>query len=310
LAHPHDTTLAQRDASDNLRLKRLGELDPVAARAGTLLRERVPDLAALNETHYDKFQVNGEGYLSMFVPLLAQGQNQWVMGVYAPEDELAKKIREGQRESIFLGVVVSLLVVTAAVLIGLIALRPLNKLQRDASEDPLTGLLNRRGFDEIAAKRLASATRHGRPLTAIMIDIDDFKPVNDRYGHAVGDEVLLVIARRIHHGLSEEDLLGRYGGEEFAVILPDASLDQGTRVAERLRELVAAEPVKTSAGPLELSISLGVAQAGSGACAIADLLDRADRGLLQAKREGRNRVVTVAGAAAIRDLRQAPPAAR
>ncbi len=310
LAHPDASGLALQIEGEGLRLKKLSELDPVAARAGVLLKERFPDLGALNETHYDKFQVNDHGYLSMFVPLLAQGRNQWVMGVYAPEDELAKKIREGQRESIFLGVVVSLLVVTAAVLIGMIALRPIHRLQRDASEDPLTGLLNRRGFDEIAAKRLASATRHNRPLTAIMIDIDNFKPVNDRCGHAVGDEVLLVIARRIHHGLSEEDLLGRYGGEEFAVILPDASLEQGTGVAERLRELVDAEPVKTSAGPLHISISLGVAQAGTGACETADLLDRADRGLLQAKREGRNRVVTVAGAAAIRDIKPAPPAVR
>ena len=291
LAHPHNGDLALRDGEGGLRLKTLSELDPVAARAGASLNQRFPDLTTLSDTHYDKFEAGNRSYLSMFVPLLAHGQNQWVMGIYAPEDELAVKIREGQRESIFLGVAMSLLVVTAAVLIGLIMLRPIYTLQRQAAEDPLTGLLNRRSFDEIAKKKLAARTRSQQPLSAIMIDIDRFKPINDRHGHTVGDEVLLAVARRISRGLSDDDLLARYGGEEFAVILPDAPLAQASQIAERLRELVASEPIKTSVGSIDASISLGVAETGDRIDSLAELLDRADRGLLAAKREGRNRVV-------------------
>jgi two-component system cell cycle response regulator len=126
-----------------------------------------------------------------------------------------------------------------------------------------------------------------------MIDIDLFKPINDQYGHAVGDEVLLVVARRIARGLSNEDLLARYGGEEFVVLLPDTGLHEGEQVAERLRELVGNSPVITSIGGLKVTISLGVAQSDDESTSLSDLLGAADRGLLKAKRLGRNRVVII-----------------
>ena len=293
LAHPRDGELAQYDKGEQLRLKTLGDLDPITAGAGAQLGKQFPDLNALHHTHYDKFSVGEKRFLSMFVPLLEHAQNRWVMGVYAPEDELAQKIREGQRESVILGVAMSLLVVTAAVLIGLIMLRPIHNLQRQASEDPLTGLLNRRGFDEIAAKRLSMTRRQKLPASAVMLDIDNFKAINDRHGHAVGDEVLLAVAGRIRSALSDSDLLSRYGGEEFAVVLPDADLAQGQRVAERLRQFVGASPIKTTAGEIQVTVSLGVTERDGVGSDITQLLERADRGLLAAKRTGRNRVVAV-----------------
>jgi len=293
LAHPRDRELAQYDTDEQLRLKNLSDLDPITAGAGAQLSLQFPDLDALHHTHYDKFEVGDKRFLSMFVPLLDHAQNRWVMGVYAPEDELAQKIREGQRESIILGVAMSLLVVTAAVLIGLIMLRPIHNLQRQASEDPLTGLLNRRGFDEIAAKRLRATVRQLRPASAIMIDIDNFKAINDKFGHAVGDEVLLAVAGRIRSALSDIDLLSRYGGEEFAVVLPDANLAQGRQVAERLRQFVGASPIKTSAGEMHVTVSLGATERDGDSSDITQLLERADQGLLAAKRAGRDRVVAV-----------------
>lgn len=292
LAHPDSDQLAQREETGQLRLKTVSEFDPVTAQAGARLHEQFPDLNALKQSHYDKFQAGERSYLSMFVPLFARGSTQWIMGVYAPEDELAYKIREGQRESIFLGVVMSLLVVTAAVLIGLIMLRPINVLQRQASEDPLTGLLNRRSFDQIGERKLAESRRRSRELSAVMIDIDRFKTINDEHGHATGDEVLLAVARRVERGLSDNDTFARYGGEEFAVVLPGASLRRAHKVAERLRESVASEPIKTDAGSLNVSISLGVAEAQDEGDTLSALLDRADRCLLTAKRLGRNRVAS------------------
>ena len=290
LAHPDAAVLAQQDDPNNQRMKRLEDLDEITAHAGKRLMQRFPDLMTLHQAHFDDFEIESERYLSMFVPLLNRGNNLWIMGVYAPEDEMAHTIRKGQRESIILGVAMSLLSITAAVLIGLLVMRPIYALQRQAREDPLTGLYNRRSFDEISGKKLASATRNGQPVSAIMIDIDSFKPINDQYGHGVGDEVLLAVSRRLFRGLSDDDLLSRHGGEEFAVLLPDASLDHSMVVAERLRQQVDESPIKTSAGSLDVTISLGVAELVNSE-GIGELLDRADQRLLRAKRQGRNCVV-------------------
>ena len=130
LAHPDATGLAQRDESGTVRLKRLADFDRVTALAGARLDAHHPDLSALQHTYHDRFVVGEQRYLSMFMPLLSQGDQQWVMGVYAPEDELAQRIRNAQRESVFLGVAVSMLVITAAVLVGLIALRPVRAPKR------------------------------------------------------------------------------------------------------------------------------------------------------------------------------------
>jgi len=298
LAHPDALDLAKRSDNNASRLKKLADLDPITARAGSRLRERFPDLSLVKQSHLDDFDVDDKRYLSMFVPLLNHGDKQWVMGVYAPEDDLAKTIRRGQRESIYLGVAMSLLSITVAVLLGMLVLRPIHTLQEQARQDPLTGLLNRRSFHEFSDRKIALAMRGRIPLSGLMIDIDNFKPINDEYGHAVGDEVLQIVARRINRGLSDDDLLSRYGGEEFAALLPAADLNQAVLIAERLREQVGTSPIKTSAGNLNVTVSIGVAQFHGDDESIAQLLERADQRLLMAKRRGRDCVVCEDPAAA------------
>ena len=112
-------------------------------------------------------------------------------------------LRRGQRESITLGVAMSLLMITAATLIGLLLLRPIGQLHRQAAEDPLTGLSNRRSFNEEACKIFQQAMDNDRDLTALMIDIDNFKQINDLNGHQMGDRVLTTIAQRLEEALPD-----------------------------------------------------------------------------------------------------------
>jgi diguanylate cyclase (GGDEF)-like protein len=160
-----------------------------------------------------------------------------------------------------------------------------------ATIDDLTGTANRRSFFDVAGHALAQTRRSGTPLAAIMLDIDHFKRVNDTHGHVVGDEVIRTVAARLSGRLRQSDTIGRYGGEEFAVLLAGADADAAARIAEELRTAVDATPVDTRAGSLPVTISLGVAELRPDDDVIA-LLAHADEALYRAKSDGRNRVRT------------------
>jgi diguanylate cyclase (GGDEF)-like protein len=169
-------------------------------------------------------------------------------------------------------------------------LRSLNgELARLAHTDNLTGLANRRYLDEELARLTARSNRHGGPLSVLVIDGDHFKHVNDRHGHQVGDETLIALAARLTERLRAEDVIGRWGGEEFLVALPDIERRGAETVAEALRAHVAGTPLETSAGPIPLTISIGWAFKAAQDTA-DDLLRRADMALYEAKAGGRDRV--------------------
>jgi diguanylate cyclase (GGDEF)-like protein len=142
-----------------------------------------------------------------------------------------------------------------------------------------------------ATRELAAARRHGLPLAALMLDIDHFKQVNDTYGHATGDQVIRAVAQRLAALIRPEDLLGRYGGEEFALFVRE---DAGgaAALAERLRAALAADPVPTDDGPLPVTTSVGVAVLQRSDTAVDSVLARADAALYRAKHAGRNQVAT------------------
>lgn len=165
------------------------------------------------------------------------------------------------------------------------------QLNQAAGTDPLTGLANRRRFDERGAEMVELALRHQRPLSLLMIDLDHFKLVNDQYGHAVGDEVLVRMARLLEVTLRTGDLPVRLGGEEFVALLPETDAGQAREAAERIREAVENAPLMLADSRLVVfTVSIGVATLVEGGSALTKLLGSADAALYRAKRSGRNRV--------------------
>ncbi len=164
------------------------------------------------------------------------------------------------------------------------------EVQQLAITDGLTGLYNRRHLFVLAEREVERTRRYGHPLAILMLDLDYFKRVNDTYGHAVGDHVLCVVAERCLGNLREVDILGRYGGEEFVVLLPETSLPSAIKVAERLCRLIGGEPVETDKGPVSVTVSLGVAPLDEDCEGLDALLERADQALYAAKARGRDQI--------------------
>lgn len=168
--------------------------------------------------------------------------------------------------------------------------RLFSEVQQLASTDGLTGLHNRRHFMELARREFGRARRYQRPLTAIMMDIDNFKQVNDTYGHAVGDQALKIVSDRCRKTVRDIDVLGRYGGDEFAALLLETDLDGARVVAERLRRCVVEPSIVIGGGNLVITVSVGVAILDKTCTALDTLLVRADQALYVAKQAGRNQM--------------------
>lgn len=170
----------------------------------------------------------------------------------------------------------------------LCAERSMVELQRTARTDYLTGTMNRRAIEESGRQAVAAARRHGGLLSVVAIDIDHFKRVNDEFGHAAGDEMLVQCVQRIRDSMRAEDVIGRQGGEEFVVLMSGTDLDQAALAAERIRREFSARPFMLSAGRREASVSLGIAALSAADGHFSDLQRRADRAMYAAKEAGRD----------------------
>jgi len=169
-----------------------------------------------------------------------------------------------------------------------------SEAQRLATIDPLTGAYNRRTFLEIAEREMARARRGGQPLSIVMLDIDHFRAINDKHGNRVGDEVLQKFADVMRSALRKEDMVVRYGGEEFVVLLPEVPGPGAVVVAGRIRRAVAGMPIEAGGQSFPVTVSLGVAaRLDEGPESIDELLERAGSALALAKERGRNRVVAL-----------------
>jgi len=179
---------------------------------------------------------------------------------------------------------------TVFLIFMLVSERAVTAHKTAAATDPLTGMFNRRGFSEACARVIERESVAGRPITAMIFDIDHFKSINDRFGHPAGDEILKVFSAVVVNNLRISDLSGRVGGEEFAALLP-CPLEEGVVVAERVRQAFETSGIVCDEGPVETTVSIGVA-GGPAGTELEVLLAAADTALYQAKRGGRNRVET------------------
>jgi diguanylate cyclase (GGDEF)-like protein/PAS domain S-box-containing protein len=164
-------------------------------------------------------------------------------------------------------------------------------VQQLAITDALTGLYNLRGLGELGRREVERSRRFSRPLAGVMLDIDYFKNVNDQWGHATGNQVLVCLAQICQVNIRDIDIVARYGGEEFAILLPETDLDTAEQIAERLRSAVESTRFHTDSGELYITISLGVASLTEDTQGLSELLNCADAALYAAKQGGRNRVV-------------------
>jgi diguanylate cyclase (GGDEF)-like protein len=163
-------------------------------------------------------------------------------------------------------------------------------LSNALSRDSLTGLLKHADIKEQAAVELERAQRSGKPASVAMLDIDFFKKVNDSYGHAAGDNVIRALANLLRQRLRRVDSLGRYGGEEFLVVLPDCSAEQAHKILDEIRQRFAELKFIASGSEFSVTLSAGIASTETTSTDASDLLDKADQALYAAKHSGRNRV--------------------
>jgi diguanylate cyclase (GGDEF)-like protein len=162
------------------------------------------------------------------------------------------------------------------------------EVQSLALTDPLTGLQNRRSLFELGRIEFSRAQRMQRPFCCMMLDLDHFKQINDNYGHPLGDQVIQEFAKRCKSAVREIDLLGRYGGEELLIFLPETDSETAMLVAERLRASVERTPMKVSGEELNVTVSIGVSRKDENTLELETLIARADQAMYIAKHKGRN----------------------
>jgi diguanylate cyclase (GGDEF)-like protein len=184
------------------------------------------------------------------------------------------------------------------------------QLRRIAACDPLTGLYNRRGFQELAVQAIQRAHASRQPVSLVIGDIDHFKRINDDHGHAVGDQTLILVGRRLSAGAGADDLVGRIGGEEFALLMLDSRGYEAAQTMDRIRTDIAtghpdAGDAEAEPAPHAVTVSFGIAEVGTDGtieAMLADALDRADRALYRSKVAGRDRVTLASANDPERDL--------
>lgn len=307
--------LAQIDLNEHRPSQALAALDSVLDQGGTDMPPRraamVYQLRAQANAglkRYDKAYADLDEYMRRYVQVndAERTQQSAAMRARFETDREIERNASLQRELLagqerwqrqkellrwtVIGVVAGACVIVLLTYILIISMRHRRQLSRLASQDGLTGVLNRRCIVELATQALVDAASRQQPLTLALIDLDHFKLINDRCGHAVGDCVLQEFARIGREALRASDIFGRWGGEEFLLVLPDTSLDTALAILERLRLAALTIQLPASGAGLRVSLSAGLASNDVGAARLDDIVAHADAALYEAKYRGRDAV--------------------
>ena len=276
-------------SNDGHRLATLREMndDFINAALAELQRENLPFVSF--DVRSIDFDHNDQRHHAIFHSYNKHGVN-WTVVVISPESDFMSSIRQSQYEQIVLAVIGSLLLTLVAFLVALRFLSPVKELQESVLRNSLTGLYNRRALDDLGQRALEESQQKGQVVSTAMIDIDRFKAINDNFGHPVGDEVLIAVSQRMQQVLKKTDLLFRYGGEEFALLLFGADESTAINVCERLNQAVKNSNIQTESGGIPVTISIGVAQVRLDDASYKRALGVADKALFTAKRNGRDQV--------------------
>jgi len=265
---------------------------PNGAKIGQVLRD-LPDLKELQrqmpKPHSGSYQYDATDdghFLNVrYIPEL-----NWYLFVDKRENGALNEIRR----SLFLNLLICLVVmIVVLILLNRVVRRFQLRIETQAMTDSLTGLPNRRGFDRIAMNAIAETRREHKALSAMLLDLDHFKWLNDTHGHLAGDEVLSGFAEDIRRCLRDTDIICRWGGEEFIILLKDTNISGARRVAEKIRLLAEQHTYVFTGSALQVTVSLGLTELHPDDT-LQSLIARADQALYSAKQSGRNRVCTEA----------------
>ena len=267
------------DASGKVMLGQRGGLTNLREDAGIApILDRI--IADMHGSY--RFSRNGASHV-VYVNYLPE--MKWYLFVEQNED----KELEGIRHTLYVNLLVSLVVTLIGIYVTYLSIyRYQSRLEKMAATDALTGLFNRRAFSIVQGRLMAAYRRQQRPLSVMLVDVDHFKQINDRYGHHVGDIVLSEVSNCLKSGIRGSDIIVRWGGEEFLVVLDDCEVGEALRIAEKLRKNVA-RLVPTGLSEGEVACSIGIASFPGGE-SLEHTIGQADKALYRAKREGRNRV--------------------
>lgn len=279
---PGAIPLMRQSFSSTPQFVAAGAIGRVLRTAGPLLlpvvsKDAIEELA---DPEYQAYLYHSDARSLLVIPLIAQGQAIGTLGVsrhqpghpYTAEEQAFLQNLANH---------VALTVMNAR----------LHELVRyQARTDALTGVYNRRHFLSLAELEFSRSQRHSKPLSMILLDLDHFKQVNDSHGHVIGDQVLQSVAEQCRSNIRPADIIGRYGGEEFTILLPETDLAGARQLAERLRAQVSGSRVIVDGKPVCVTLSLGVSSKAEDTPNLAALLHKADEAMYAAKRAGRNRV--------------------
>lgn len=253
---------------------------PIPALAAPMERAQVGAVLSISEVG------SGSGKTAVAVTKVPVGKGVWSVALYGPASEFATSATQTGRRGLVKIILLGVLALCLAVILAAALTRPLGGLALSAASDGLTGLANRRELESVGVMLFQRAQAGARMLSVAIVDVDKFKEINDTHGHLVGDDVLRTIADALTAAVRRDDVVGRFAGDEFVIVMPDAGGPEAQAVANRALQAVREFPLNT-----RVTASAGVATLTKAHATFSDLLEASDRALYRAKQLGRDRVV-------------------